>query len=509
MVDSFNNNVLGVSSILKTFPGVIALDNIFLSFEKGKVHAIIGENGAGKSTLIKIITGKYKPDEGEVLLDGQTVSFNNTYEARQKGIAAVYQESECVSYMNVAENIFLGNWNKFSKKLFVNRKLMIETTKDILNKFKLREINVYSLIDFLSASEKKWIDIIRVLCLNPKTIILDEPTAPFSTFDVKKLFNIIEILKKEGKTIIYISHRLEEIFEISDTTTVLKDGKLVKKVKTTDIDKNTAISLMVGRKINTIFPSNKTVSTQNKKILSVKNLKIKGFPSENISFDLFDGEILGIFGLKGQGQNDIVRALFGVNQIAQGYVYLNNSLVKCNSPIEAVKNKIAFLSEHRNIEGLCLNQAVKHNISLANLDNNNINSMGFISGNKEGKIVKNLITQFNIKVPSIMTKVEKLSGGNRQKVLISKWIASGARLFLFEEPTVGIDVVTKMDIYTLLRELANKGIGIIVLSSDMIETIGISDRIAVIYNGRIVKIFDKRKEEITEEQLCEVAIGLD
>ncbi|MBA7500540.1 Ribose import ATP-binding protein RbsA [subsurface metagenome] len=505
MKDS-NNSILKIHCITKIFPGVKALDSVSLSFEKEKVHAIIGENGAGKSSMIKVITGIYQPEEGNIFLEDKKLFLKSVFDARKKGIAAVYQESECVPNMNVAENIFLGNWNHFAKRKLINKKSLEEKTKKLLEKYKLNHININALANSLSASEKKWIDILRVVYLNPKIIIFDEPTAAFSNIEIEKLFAIIRSLKKEGKTILYISHHLEEVFEISDTVTVLKDGKLVNKVNSSETNRNIAIKMMVGRELKAIYPERRTLSSVNRKILTVEKLSSKKLSLSNISFDLYDGEILGIFGLEGQGQFNLIRCLFGLYPIEEGKIYFDNKEIQLKSPIEAVKKRIAFLSEKRDEEGLCLNQPVKHNISLANLGSEEIQKTGFISNCKENKIVKDLVDKVRILAPSIMANVETLSGGNRQKVVISKWIASHAKLYLFEEPTAGIDVESRMGIYKLLRKFANEGKGIIVLSSDMTEIMGISDRIVILHAGKIVKIFDKTKEKITEEKLCAASI---
>jgi len=493
--------ILEVKSISKTFPGVKALDNVSLSFKKGKIHAIIGENGAGKSTLIKILTGKFGPDEGKIILKGKEVFFKSTFEAQCKGIAAVYQEPASVPYMTVAENIFLGQWRRFFNGLAVDKKQLQLEAKEILDSIGMGYLNLNTLVKHLRASEKKWVDIARVISIDPEIIIFDEPTAPLSEVESKQLFKIIADFKNKGRTILYISHRLEEIFRISDTVSILKDGRVVGIRETSEVTYDDVVKMMVGREVSTVFPkSPEEISPE--KALSIRNLSSKSF-LKGVSLDLYRGEILGIAGLKGQGQNVLLRILFGIIPKDKGEIYIEGEKVEIRSPKDAIKKGIVLLSEKRNEEGLCLSQPVQHNLALSSLNDRQI--WGFIRAREEKAITEQIVRKLKIRVPSVLTKVEYLSGGNRQKVVIGKWMATQARILMFEEPTLGIDVSTKMEIYHLLRQLANSGKSILMVSSDMIELLGMSDRIVVMYKGSIVQEF--KKEEATEEKILRASIG--
>jgi ribose transport system ATP-binding protein len=495
--------ILKMESINKTFPGVKALDGVTVEIKRGKVHAIVGENGAGKTTLIKVLIGALYPDKGKIILKRKRVFFESPADAQREKINVVHQESTLVPYLSIAENIFIGQNTRFSHFGFMNMRELYHQAEEILNSVDAH-LDTNLLVSELTPSERKQVEIAKALSINPGILILDEPTAPLSDKETHVLFGIIRRLKKEGKSIIYISHRLEEIFQIADSVTVLKDGKLVDTLPLAGVDKDRVVSMTVGREISTAFPQRPAVSTR-EKVLSVRELT-RGKVLKGVSFDLFKGEILGIAGLKGQGQERLSRAIFGIypkGKKDKGESYLFGKKLDINFPLQAMRSGIAFLSERRNEEGLCLTLSVRHNIALPSM--NKRQHLGVIKWEEETKAVKKIVSNLTIRTPSLTQAVEYLSGGNRQKVVIGKWLLTEPRIFVVDEPTVGIDVGTKVELYHLFRRLANQGMAILMVSSDLMEIIGLCDRILVMYDGQIVKEFKGR--ETTEEEVAKAMWG--
>jgi len=495
--------IVRMESISKTFPGVKALDAVTVEVRKGTVHAIVGENGAGKTTLIKILVGALRPDRGEIILKGRRVFFKSPADAQRERISVVHQESMLVPYLSVAENIFIGQNRRFSHFGFINMRELYRRAEEILNSVGAN-LDTELLISELTPSEQKQVEIAKALVTDPEILILDEPTAPLSERETQALFRIIRRLKKEGKSIVYISHRLEEIFQIADLVTVLKDGKLVDTVFISEVDKDRVVSMTVGRKIDTAFPERPAVRTR-EKVLSVRNLT-RGNMLKGVSFDLYRGEILGIAGLKGQGQESLLRAIFGIypkGKKDRGEIYLFGEKLNINSSLQAMKSGIVFLSERRNEEGLCLTLPVRHNIALPSMDKRQY--LEVIKWEEETRAVKKMVSDLKIRTPSLAQAVEYLSGGNRQKVVIGKWLLTEPYIFLVDEPTVGIDVETKVELYHLFRRLSNQGVSILMASSDLIEILGLCDRILVMYNGRIVKEF--KGGEVTEQEVAKAMWG--
>jgi ribose transport system ATP-binding protein len=491
-----NNIVLKMEKITKQFPGVLALDNVSIDLKKGEVLGILGENGAGKSTLIKILAGNYIKDDGEIFIDGQKFEINNPGEAMASGIRVIYQELNTLNNLTVAENIFIGEQLVKTGLKIVDWKSMVKKSKIILESLNV-DLNPKAVMEDLSVSEKQVVEIAKALSKEAKILVMDEPTAALSEDDTKSLFRIIGTLKEKGVSIIYISHRLKEIFEITDRVTVLRDGKKVKTLVTGETNANELVSLMVGRDIKEMYPKREVPITE--VVMEVKGMNAEGL--KDISFELRKGEILGIFGLLGSGRTSLVKALFGANPIISGEIFIKGEKVSMKSPRKARDNKIGLVPLDRKIEGLALALGVKENITLANI--NELGKSFLINKRIEARKAEKWVNDLNIKTPGIDTEVNSLSGGNQQKVVLARWLESGSEVIILNEPTRGIDVGAKIEIYKLMQDLCEKGAAIIMVSSELPEILSIADRILVMSKGRFTEEYSKK--EATEEKLLSAA----
>ncbi|MDD3520285.1 MAG: sugar ABC transporter ATP-binding protein [Actinomycetota bacterium] len=491
-----NNIVLKMEKITKQFPGVLALDSVSIDLKKGEVLGILGENGAGKSTLIKILAGNYIKDSGEIFIDGEKFEINNPGEAMASGIRVIYQELNTLNNLTVAENIFIGEQLVKTGLKIVDWKSMVKKSKIILESLNV-DLNPKAVMEDLSVSEKQVVEIAKALSKEAKILVMDEPTAALSEDDTKSLFRIICTLKEKGVSIIYISHRLKEIFEITDRVTVLRDGKKVKTLVTAETNTNELVSLMVGRDIKEMYPKREVPITET--VMEVKGLIAEGV--NNISFNLKRGEILGVFGLLGSGRTSLVKALFGANPIKSGEIFIKGKKVSIKSPRRARDSKIGLVPLDRKMEGLALALGVKENITLANI---NDLGRGFLINKKtEALKAEKWADSLNIRTPSINTEVNSLSGGNQQKVVLARWLESGSEIIILNEPTRGIDVGAKIEIYKLMQDLCEKGAAIIMISSELPEILSIADRIIVMSKGRFTDQYTKN--EATEEKLLSAA----
>jgi ribose transport system ATP-binding protein len=486
--------LLEMREIVKQYPGVLALNKVSIDLYPGEVHCLVGENGAGKSTLMKVLSGAVKKDGGEIRLNGEMVEYSSPFESRALGISIIYQDFKLVPELSAAANIFLGIEIKDS--LFLNKKEMNVKAAETIARLG-EKLNVNLPVSKLSTAERQMVEIAKAIVGNVKIIAMDEPTAPLTSKEIKNLFEVIRKLKSGGVGIIYISHRLEEIFDIGDRVTVLRDGQLVHSAEMKAVNKNDLIRLMVGRELAEEYPRNKAV--KGKEILRIEN--INSDKLNNISFSLNKGEVLGIAGLVGAGRSELVRAIFGADKISSGRVFINDKEIYITSPEEAIKAGIALLTEDRNLFGLFLNLSIRENISVSSLGN--MLKGFFIDKQKEKSEVKKQFGQLRIKAPSIETGVEALSGGNRQKVVLARWLETNSDILIFDEPTAGIDVGVKYEIYTLINNLAEGGKGIIVISSELPELIGISDRIIVMCEGGITGTLSY--EEAGQEKILDLA----
>ncbi len=492
---------LEMRKISKSFPGVKALTDVDFSTYKGEVHALIGENGAGKSTLMKILAGAYEQDSGEIYIDGKKVNIRNPQEAINLGVGIIYQELNLIPHLSAINNVLLGH-EKRNKIGYINKKEHINEAKKWLDYLGEDIIDDYNRpVSQLSIAQQQMVEIAKALSLNAKIIVMDEPSATLTDKEMDSLFRIIRSLKEKGVTIIYISHRLEELFEISDRVTVMRDGKLIKCVETSSIDKNMLICMMIGRELDKTFPVRQNC-VKNENLLEVKGLN-RGKVLRDINFNLKKGEILGVAGLVGSGRTEMVRAIFGADRIDSGEIFIEDKKVTIKSPKAAVKLGIGLATEDRKAQGLFLDLSVKHNTTIACLED--VSKAGFVDKEKEDKIVKQSIDDMRIKTSSPKRKVKELSGGNQQKVVLSKWLATGVKILILDEPTRGIDVGAKFEIYTLMNKLAEKGFGIIMISSELPEVLGMSDRILVMHEGRIQG--EVQGEGATEEQIMCYATG--
>ena len=492
------NISLKMENINKAFPGVKALDNVSIELKHGEVHALLGENGAGKSTLCKIIAGAQQKDSGSYYLFGEEINHLSPHEAKEKGISMIYQEFNLVSYLKVYENLFLGK--EIMRGSNVDKKTMIKKARDIFKRFDI-EIDPNARVCELSNAYKQFVEIAKAVLENAKILCMDEPTAPLTKREVTILFNLIKSLKKENVTIIYISHRLEELFEVADRITVMRDGKCIQTLYTQDTNRNELIRLMVGRSLDEEFP--KRTTKIGEEVLRVEHLCTDLTKINDVSFNLRKGEILGFAGLVGAGRTEVMRALFGADKKTSGDVFIRGEKKNIRNPKEAIGQKISLVPEDRKGQGVSLTMNVRENISFVKLKD----LQGFLSVNKkkEKSFVKEFIKKLAIKTPTMEQLVKNLSGGNQQKVAISKWLAVDSDIIILDEPTRGIDVGAKYEIYLLMNKLVEEGKSLIMISSDMPELIGMSDRIVVMSHGKMSG--ELSSDDVTQENILKLAYG--
>lgn len=490
---------LRMENIVKKFPGVVALDNVDLKLYAGEVLALVGENGAGKSTLIKIISGAYQADSGDIYLNGEKMGKYSPKEAIDKGIAVIYQELNYLPYLSIAENIFVGNLPK--KNGIVDYKTLGERSRKIQMEVGLGHLDPFKKVMYLSTAEKQLLEIARAYARNANIFILDEPTSALNDEETKLLFNIVRKLQNAGKSIIYISHKLDEIFEICTDIQIMRDGKKVYEGKIDSITRNQIITEMVGRNIDDMYPiSDREIGTE---VLKVKNLNYKFL--KNISLSVNQGEIVGLYGLMGAGCTEVLDALFGVGGKKASYeeYLVDGKAVSISTPIEAIREGIAYTPGERKTEGLILSQSVMSNISTVTL--RKYRRGPILDLKKERSIAKKWIETLNIKTPSPDTPVVSLSGGNQQKVILSRWLDNSPKLFLLNEPTKGIDVGAKVEIYKQIEEICKMNCGVLIVTSELQELLALCDRIYILFEGRIVK--QLAKNEMSKENVLKYALG--
>lgn len=494
--------MLQVKNISKSFPGVIALQDVNLSFYAGKVNAILGENGAGKSTLLKILTGVYTDFEGEILLDEKLQKFKGVTDAQNAGIGIIHQELNLIPHLSITENLFLGN-EIINKWGLLDTLTMEQKTIELLQKLKL-SLAPKTLLQNLKVGEQQLIEIARVLLANRQIILMDEPTSALSDAEIENLHSIIEELKSQGKTIVYISHKMDELFKIAQYYTVMRDGQTVDAGEMQNTTEKALINKMVGRDIQII---KKQQNLNNQKLaLKVANLTLP-HPTiknrlllNNISFELKKGEIVGVFGLMGAGRTEILQSIFGLNaDKCSGEIFVNGEKTKIKNPKDAIAKGMAFLTEDRKNEGLVLNMDIASNISLTTLKPDNL-----LSFNKDNDLAEKYIDELSIKTPNAQQQCMNLSGGNQQKVVLAKWLSTNPEILMLDEPTRGIDIKAKSEIYELIKKLADSGKSILLVSSEIPEVLALSDRIYVLSGGEIKAEFNAA--EANENLLLKAAI---
>lgn len=493
-----NDVILEAKGICKYFPGVKALQNVSVTFRKGEVHVLIGENGAGKSTLMKIIDGIYHADEGELVLRGETVKINNPKQATLNGISMIHQELSPVMEMTIAENIFLGKEPKGTGGM-IDFSRMNKDSKELLERVGMKDVSPSVKMKRLSTSQMQMVEIAKALSYNSDIIIMDEPTSSITEKEVENLFSIIRKLKEEGRCIVYISHKMKELFEIGDVITVFRDGLHVGDYSVDEVDEPKLIKLMVDRDLAEIYP--KRHNQPGEVALKVEDATQNGV-FEHVSFEAHRGEILGFAGLMGAGRTEVMNAIFGVTKLTSGSIYINGKKIPKQTPRILKMEGLGYVTEDRKGSGLVLGMDVADNIILASLDRLS-NKAGMVNSSQARKDSVGFKEKLQIKTPSLKQKVGQLSGGNQQKVVLAKWLMQNPDIIVFDEPTRGIDVGAKSEIYKLVANLAEQGKAVIFISSELPEILGMCDRILVMSEGHVTGIIPG--EGATQEQLLELA----
>lgn len=492
--------IVELKNITKIFPGVTALDNMSLQLKKGEVHGLIGENGAGKSTLIKVLSGVYPPEKGEMLVAGERVSFSGPNDAKRKGISCVYQELNIVKDLSLTDNLFIGNYVK-KKNGFLNYKYMKQRAREIME-IMGQDINPNKLCGTLGMGQQQMVEIGKSVLLESQVIILDEPTSSLGKKEVEELFKTVNILKEKGVAILFVSHKLEEIFELCDVVTVMRDAKHIITAPTSELTKDDLITHMVGRTLDNLYP--KIETTPGEVLLEVRDFSSTG-DYENISFSARRGEILGFSGLVGAGRTELFRGIFAADPKDRGEVYIGGERKKISTPREAIRNKIAFLTEDRKLQGLVLMESIEKNLSLVNIDD--LKKGLFVDKKKVRKQAEEVVSKLQIKTPSIQKAAGELSGGNQQKVVIGKWINTDAEIYVFDEPSRGIDVGAKIEVYNIMNELVRQNKCVIMISSELPEILGLSDRVIVMRSGRKMAEIERNSPHFNQEDIMKAAWG--
>jgi ABC-type sugar transport system ATPase subunit len=505
MMQNRNNEniVMELRGITKTFPGVKSLDNVNFTLYRGEVHALVGENGAGKSTLMKIMAGIYKPESGEIYYKGKLTNWASPLEAKKNGISVIHQELQLAPNLTVAENVLMGtdlpknrfgivNWEEINKRA---KELLVSIGSDLDPK---------QIVSQLSVSQQQIVEIARALSIKADIIIMDEPSATLTDKEIMKLFTLINLLKSRGIAVVYVSHRMEEIFQISDRCTVLRDGQWIATLNTKNITEQELVKLMVGRDVSHIF--NKGRPKYERKIevplLETEKLSDGGILKDG-TINVYPGEIVGISGLVGSGRSELLRAIFGASKVLGGEIKINGQKVSIKSPVDAINHGIALIPESRKEQGLFLQLGVGENISVLKL--NKMARLGFIKRGEKRELEKEYIKKLTVKTSSIENQIANLSGGNQQKAIIARWLTIKPKILLLDEPTRGIDVGAKTEIYDIIKKLASQGIGVIVVSSDLPEILSISNRVFVMCEGKIVA--ELQENDINQETIMMYAAG--
>ena len=491
-----------MKNVKKQFPGVTALDGISFDIMPGEVHVLLGENGAGKSTLMKILSGVHKPTDGQIIINGKQFEALTPKDSRDCGISIIYQELSVINELSIQENLFVGNLptRNIGPVKIVDRRKMRDTARALLDKVGLHK-DPETAVEELSISEKQQVEIAKALAADSKILIMDEPTTSLTSSEVSHLFAVIRELKKEGRGIVFISHKLGEIMEIGDRVTVLKDGRYVGTKRISDVTQDDLVAMMVGRQISKNYQHANADYTDAPVLFEVRNLSRKDGKVKNVSFSLRRGEILGFSGLVGSGRSEMMNSIFGAEPKKSGEIYINGQKADCRKPYRSIKNGLAMVTENRRETGFFHNFSIKENISVLPFVKQSLcgGTVGLVSKERENEWADEQKQKLNIKCYSTTQGITELSGGNQQKVILGKWLAADSKIIIFDEPTKGIDVGSKGEIYTLMRKLADEGKGVLVVSSELPELLAVCDTISVFREGEIVATFDRK--DATEEKL--------
>jgi len=490
---------LEMIGITKRFPGVLALDHARLELRPGEAHCLLGENGAGKSTMMKILAGAQPMDSGEIRLDGEPVHIQSPHHAQQLGISMIYQEFNLSPYLSVAENIFLGREPRIGRTPFVDWRRMREDARAVLDRIRA-DLDVTRPVNELSVAQQQMVEVAKALSVNAKIIVMDEPSATLTDHELTALFDLIKTLRRQGIGIIYISHRLEEVFQIGSRVTVMRDGQHVDTRKVYELTREDIIRMMVGRELTEEYP--KECFDRGRERLRVDGLARKG-AFEDVSFSLHEGEIVGLTGLVGAGRTEVARAIFGADKKTGGRVFLDDAPIEIRSPRDAIRQGIGLLTEDRKGQGLVLGMTVRENTTLAHLAS--LLRGPFIDSRRERAAAERFVKDLQIKTPSIEQSAQNLSGGNQQKVVLAKWLFTQSKVLIFDEPTRGIDVGAKAEIFKLMNELVREGVAILMISSELPEVLGMCDRILVMHEGRLAG--ELAGKEATQERIMQLATG--
>ncbi|MBX3177405.1 MAG: sugar ABC transporter ATP-binding protein [Candidatus Hydrogenedentes bacterium] len=491
--------ILEMRGITKRFPGVVALKGANLELRPAEVHCLLGENGAGKSTLMKILAGAQPMDEGEILIEGEPVSIQSPLHAQELGISMIYQEFNLSPYLSVAENIFLGREPCLGNSPIIDWKRLYREAEAILERIRVR-LDVRRPVHELSIAQQQMVEIAKALSVNARIIVMDEPSATLTDHELEALFALIHTLKRQGIALVYISHRLEEVFEIGTRATIMRDGEHIHTGDLCDLSRERIIQMMVGRELKDEFP--KEIFDRGAERLRVEGLARRGV-FEDVSFSIHSGEIVGLTGLVGAGRTEVARAIFGADRPDAGALHLDGQPITVRNPQDAIRHGIGLLTEDRKNQGLVLGMTVAENTTLANLKS--LTRRGLLDRRRERIATEEYIQSLRIKTPGAGQAVQNLSGGNQQKVVLAKWLFTQSRLLIFDEPTRGIDVGAKVEIYKLMNALVRQGVGILVISSELPEVIGMCDRILVMHEGRIAG--EIARDKATQEAIMHLATG--
>jgi ribose transport system ATP-binding protein len=495
---------LQVIGARKQFPGVVALDGVSLTLAPGEVLAVVGENGAGKSTLMKIVAGIYRQDAGEVRLDGQPVQFSGPADAMRAGVSLIHQELNLAENLSVTDNLFLGRELTLGGGLrMLNRRAMVAKAAELLAKVGLPASRASERVEALPPGEKQLVEIARALGMDVRVLIMDEPTSSLTQTETERLYGVIAGLKAAGVSVLYISHRLAEVKRCADRVVVLRDGRNAGELEKSEITHDNMVRLMVGRDLKQFYPKVHRTGTGGKTVLSVSGLRYRGGPDTPTSFEVRAGEILGMAGLVGAGRTELSEAVFGVRHLIAGEVRLAGQLLRVRSPADAIAAGVLLVPEDRRLHGLVLEASVGFNLSLPNL--HRLVSLFGIRRREEAELHRTWIDRLRVKTPSAEQPTGLLSGGNQQKVVYGKWLARGPKVLILDEPTRGVDVGAKAEIYALIDELAGRGVGIWMITSDMEELLGMADRVVVMHEGRVAG--ELTRDRLTEEAVMRLATG--